>query len=422
MQTEKTTPDFEREKFYFRHNYIILLGGPIIVFGSSLFWCVSDLMYDDMFCLRASGAMGMIIGQMLASIAMIVIQENIHSRDKYEKKEIRLLEISAMLYFLILLVAVAMITGANNMHTAEQGATGGMISVSLAALLLIIPMIATMPKISNGIILFAAAIGTLFIPFAMQGSEVYSFVAEIVLRCGLVIGYVAIWRRTGRAFEMERNLIRLKNSLEDSNDEVIDLLINAVEIRDTESGEHTRKVRGLTRILATEIMKNYPEYGLTEESVEMITRASGMHDIGKIMIPDEILMKPGKLDLKEWEIMKKHSEKGYELLEQAPKAWGEELTRLSRDICLYHHEKYDGRGYPIGLEGEDIPIWAQIVSVADCYEALTGERSYKKSFTPETAYEMLMIGECGAFSGKILDCLTKCKDEFAQEVKGREDN
>lgn len=418
MQTKVNTPEFEKSKFYFKHNYIIMLGGPIIVFGSSLFWCVSDIMNNDMFCLKSSGAIWMIAAQMLASIAMIVIQEHVHSKDKYEKKELNLLEYSSMVYFLILLVANAMITGAVNMHTAQTGGAGGMITISLSAMLLIIPMMATMPKISSGIILVIVLTASLFIPFAMPGSEAYSFIAEIVLRCGLVIGYVALWNRTGRAFIMESNLIKMKNSLEDSNDEVIDLLINAVEIRDTESGEHTRKVRGLTRILATEIMKNYPEYGLTEESVEMIARASGMHDIGKIMIPDEILLKPGKLDPREWEIMKTHSEKGYELLEQAPKAWGEELTKLSRDICLYHHEKYDGRGYPIGLEGEDIPIWAQIVSVADCYEALTGERSYKTPFTPQTAYEMLMIGECGAFSGKILDCLTKCKDEFAKEVKG----
>ncbi|MDO4176270.1 MAG: HD domain-containing protein, partial [Bacillota bacterium] len=399
------------------HSYIVMLGGPIIVFGSSLFWCVSDLMNSDIFCLRASGAIWMIAAQMLASIAMIVIQEHIHSKDKYEKKEINLLEISSMVYFLILLVANAMITGAVNMQTLQMGSTGGMITISLSAMLLIIPMMATMPRISSGLILLVVLIASLFIPFAMPGAEAYSFMAEIVLRCGLVIGYVAIWNRTGNAFLTERNLLKMKSALEDSSDEVIDLLINAVEIRDTESGEHTKKVRSFTRILATEIMKSYPEYGLTEEAVEMITRASGMHDIGKIMIPDEILLKPGKLDMKEWEVMKTHSEKGYELLEQAPKAWGEELTKLSRDICLYHHEKYDGRGYPIGLEGEDIPIWAQIVSVADCYEALTGERSYKKAYTPETAYEMLMIGECGAFSGKILDCLTKCKDEFAKEVR-----
>ena len=417
MQINTTTPELEKAEFYFRHNYIIMLGGPIIVFGSSLFWCVSDMMNNDIFCLKASGSIGIIVAQMLASIAMIVLQEHVHSKDKYDKKEINLLEISSMVYFLILLVANAMITGSVNMHSMQMGGGGEMITISLSAMLLIIPMMATMPKISSGIILLVVLVASLFIPMAMPGSEAYSFMAEVVLRCGLVIGYVAIWNRTGKAFRMEKNLIRMKNSLEDSNDEVIDLLINAVEIRDTESGEHTKKVRGLTRILASEIMKSYPEYGLTEESVDMITRASGMHDIGKIMIPDEILLKPGKLEPDEWEIMKSHSEKGYELLEQAPKAWGEELTKLSRDICLYHHEKYDGRGYPVGLEGEDIPIWAQIVSVADCYEALTGDRSYKKAYSPETAYEMLMIGECGVFSGKILHCLTKCKDEFAKEVR-----
>ena len=134
------------------------------------------------------------------------------------------------------------------------------------------------------------------------------------------------------------------------------------------------------------------------------------------MIPDSILLKPGKLTEEEWEVMKTHSEKGFELLKEAPKAWGEDLIRISKEICLYHHEKYDGAGYPGGLAGEEIPIWAQIVSLADCYEALTSDRTYKKARSPETAYNMIMNGQCGAFSNEMLQSLTRVKDQFAQMV------
>lgn len=416
MQEYRTTESSSLEEYFIRHNYVIMVGGPAIALGSSLFWIISNAMCQDMYCFVSSGAIWAITLLILASIAMIIIEEKCHSEGNYNKKEIDLLERSSMVYFLILFVAVAMIIGAGNLQAVNEGISASVINVSLSSTLLILSAVAPVPKKSYGIILLCAAVITLFIPYLMQGSEVYAILPEAVLRFAIAAGYFVIWMRTANAYRMEQHVIALKNSMEESNDEVIDMLVNAVEIRDTESGEHTKRVKNLTKVLATEIMNSYPEYGLTPQLVELITRASGMHDIGKILIPDEILLKPGKLNKEEWEIMKSHSEKGCKLLEQAPTAWGEELTRLSREICLYHHEKYDGKGYPMGLAGDDIPIWAQIVSVADCYEALTGERSYKEPFPPETAYNMISNGECGAFSDKILDSLSRVKSQYEDMI------
>lgn len=200
------------------------------------------------------------------------------------------------------------------------------------------------------------------------------------------------------------------------NDDIIELLGDVTEARDLESGEHIRRVKGLTFILARQIMKDWPEYGLTDEMVEMIASASALHDIGKIVIPDAILLKPGKLTTEEFAIMKTHSEKGCEILERAPRDWSEDYLKVGMDICRYHHEKYDGKGYPCGLKGEDIPISAQIVSVADCFDALTTKRVYKDAYSPEQAYDMILNGECGAFSDKIMKSFKRCRDEYIKRV------
>lgn len=190
------------------------------------------------------------------------------------------------------------------------------------------------------------------------------------------------------------------------NEDIIELLGNITEARDVESGEHIRRVKGLTNILATRLMELYPEYGLTKGRIELMTSASALHDIGKIMIPDSVLLKPGRLTPEEFALMKTHCEKGYEILRKAPADWSDAYLSISLDICRYHHEKYDGKGYPYGLKGEEIPVVAQIVSLADCFDALTAKRVYKNAFTPVKAYQMIMAGECGAFSEKLLNAFT----------------
>lgn len=203
------------------------------------------------------------------------------------------------------------------------------------------------------------------------------------------------------------------------NDDIITFLGDIVEARDVESGEHVRRVRGFTYILAKQMMADYPEYGLTAEDIDLITSASALHDLGKIMLPDAILLKPAKLSKDEYEVMKTHSEKGVEILKHAPKDWSEAYLKTSMDIVRYHHEKYDGSGYPEGLKGDAIPISAQIVSIVDCYDALINRRCYKDAYSFDKAFEMIVNGECGVFSEKILSCFKKCKDIFERHALDR---
>ncbi|MBQ0003702.1 MAG: response regulator [Treponema sp.] len=207
--------------------------------------------------------------------------------------------------------------------------------------------------------------------------------------------------------------IQSKNkALNRINEDIIELLGDVTEARDAESGQHIRRVKGFTHILAEQVMRDWPEYKLTQNKVELITSASALHDIGKITIPDAILLKPGRLTPEEFDIMKMHSINGCGILQRAPKDWSEAYLTTSMEICRSHHEKWDGRGYPDGLKGNQIPISAQIVSVADCYDALTAKRVYKDAFSPDKACNMILGGECGAFSDMILQSFEKSRDKF----------
>lgn len=207
--------------------------------------------------------------------------------------------------------------------------------------------------------------------------------------------------------------IQAKNkALNRINEDIIELLGDVTEARDAESGQHIRRVKGFTHILAEQVMHDWPEYKLTQNKVELITSASALHDIGKITIPDAILLKPGRLTAEEFDVMKMHSINGCGILQRAPKDWSEAYLTTSMEICRSHHEKWDGRGYPDGLKGNQIPISAQIVSLADCYDALTTKRVYKDAFSPEKAFNMILGGECGAFSDMILQSFEKSKDRF----------
>lgn len=205
--------------------------------------------------------------------------------------------------------------------------------------------------------------------------------------------------------------------LKQSKENVIDILGTVVEYRNLESGEHIKRVKGYTKILAERLMQDYPEYGLTKEKIEIIVSASALHDIGKIAIPDSILLKPGKLTKDEFEYMKSHTTRGCEILSDIENIWDEEYEKASYEICRYHHERYDGKGYPDGLKGEEIPISAQIVSIADVYDALVNERVYKSAFTKEKAFQMIVAGECGMFSPKLLDCFWNVRKDF-EELAG----
>ena len=202
--------------------------------------------------------------------------------------------------------------------------------------------------------------------------------------------------------------------LRKNNMEIIDVLGTVVESRNLESGQHIKRIKGFSTILAHMLMEAYPEYGLTGKQVDMISAASALHDVGKIAIPDSILLKPGKLTPEEYEYMKSHSVRGSELVENIKDIWDEEYAKLSYEICRYHHERYDGKGYPDGLVGDDIPIAAQIVSVADVYDALVSKRVYKDAYGKEQAFRMITTGECGVFSPKLLKCFRMARRSFEQ--------
>lgn len=197
----------------------------------------------------------------------------------------------------------------------------------------------------------------------------------------------------------EREILELNNA-------IIETLSTAIEFRSGESGEHVKRIRELTALFLTKLCEIKPEkYHFTNEEVEMISVASIMHDVGKIVIPDHILNKPGRLTTEEFEIMKQHTVKGCEILEQIPKYHENPLYRYAFDICMHHHERWDGKGYPEGLKGEETSIWAQVVAMADVYDALTNKRVYKPVFTPEKAVQMIVNGECGCFNPDLIECL-----------------
>lgn len=196
------------------------------------------------------------------------------------------------------------------------------------------------------------------------------------------------------------------------NESIIDILGTVVEYRNLESGEHIKRVKGFTEILAREAMKCFPEYGLTEELIDAIVATSSLHDIGKIVISDSILLKPGKLTAEEFATMKSHTTRGSEILMNIQDIWGDEYQKVGYEICRYHHERYDGKGYPDRLKGEEIPVSAQLVSIADVYDALVSERVYKKAYPKDEAFRMIMEGECGVFSPKLLECFEHTKAEM----------
>ncbi len=192
---------------------------------------------------------------------------------------------------------------------------------------------------------------------------------------------------------------------------MVDILSHIVEFRNGESGPHIRNVRIITDILLRKLLRKTDRYALTERDVSAIIMASALHDIGKIGIDDKILNKPGRLTKEEFAAMQKHTLIGANMLEGLSSHSGDLLVRRAYEICRWHHERWDGGGYPDGLKGDDIPVSAQIVALADVYDALTSERVYKSAVPPEEAKEMILAGKCGAFNPLLAECLV---EEFDQ--------
>lgn len=209
--------------------------------------------------------------------------------------------------------------------------------------------------------------------------------------------------------------------LRSSNETMVDVLSTIIEYRSIETGNHVMRIRQYTRVLLEKIAESYPEYGLTPDDIASITSAASLHDIGKISIPDSILNKPGRLTDEEFEIMKNHTTNGAQILQNLHEVGDRKYLRYAYNICLYHHERWDGCGYPKGLVGDEIPICAQVAGIADVYDALTSNRVYKDAYSHTRAINMILNGECGAFSHKVLDSLKKVRDEFQQIMQNLSD-
>ena len=196
---------------------------------------------------------------------------------------------------------------------------------------------------------------------------------------------------------------------------LVDIMGGAMELRNGESGPHVQHVRKLTEMMLEHLMRKTDRYHITSSDRATIAAASTLHDLGKLSIPDDILNKPGRLTPEEFEIMKTHTTIGADMLEGMVQYRDSALVRAARDICRWHHERYDGGGYPDGLKGEEIPISAQVVSLVDVYDALTSDRVYKKAFPHEKAMHMILNGECGAFNPLLIDCLIDLQDRIVVE-------
>lgn len=207
--------------------------------------------------------------------------------------------------------------------------------------------------------------------------------------------------------------------LNNMNRSMVETLASVIEFRSCESGEHVRRISYITSILMTAISEMYPEYYRSKPEIDQIAMAAVLHDVGKISIPDLILNKPAKLTKPEFEIMKKHTVKGCEILASIPSEMMDKTVySLSYDICRHHHERWDGGGYPDGLKGDEISIHAQVVSLADVYDALTSPRVYKAAYSHEKAMEMILNGECGAFNPKLIEAFMLVVDK----IRSHEEN
>lgn len=197
---------------------------------------------------------------------------------------------------------------------------------------------------------------------------------------------------------------------------MVSILSHIVEFRNGESGLHVLHITTITEMLLNALAKKTDRYQLTPETISLISSASALHDIGKISIPDDILNKPGKLTDQEFDIIKTHAAIGADMLTNLPILTDEPLVNAAYSICRWHHERYDGKGYPDGLIGDDIPIGAQVVALADVYDALTSERCYKKAYTHDTAVRMILGGQCGSFNPLLMECLRELGDKLPQEL------
>ena len=250
--------------------------------------------------------------------------------------------------------------------------------------------------------------------YEMGASDYISRPFDVQVVHQRVSNTIKLYAKQRRLISLVTDQIREK---EKNNQMMISILSQIVEFRNSESGSHVLHINIITGMLLERLMQKTDQYHLQWSDQFLITTASALHDIGKIGIDEKILNKPGKLTKEEFEIMKTHTLIGASMLKSIEMYQNEKLLQVAYQICRWHHERYDGKGYPDGLKGEEIPISAQGVAIADVYDALVGKRVYKKAFSHETAIHMILNGECGAFNPLLLECLTDIQNRLKEETK-----
>lgn len=238
------------------------------------------------------------------------------------------------------------------------------------------------------------------------------FDMEVVHR--RVLNTIKLYAKQRRLVAMVMNQVFEK---EKNSRMLISVLSEIVEFRNGESGTHVLNINTLTTMILEQLAKKTDKYHLSWSNRMLISTASSLHDIGKIGIDEKILNKPGRLTPEERKIMEKHTVIGADMLANLPMYEDEPLMKVAYQICRWHHERYDGKGYPDGLKGEEIPISAQVVALADVYDALTRERVYKKAYSHEEAVQMICNGECGTFNPLLLECLCEIQDHIKKELQ-----
>lgn len=249
--------------------------------------------------------------------------------------------------------------------------------------------------------------------YEMGASDYISRPFDVQVVHQRVSNTIKLYAKQRRLISLVTDQIREK---EKNNQMMISILSRIVEFRNSESGSHVLHINIITGMLLERLMQKTDQYRLQWSDQFLITTASALHDIGKIGIDEKILNKPGKLTKEEFEIMKTHTLIGASMMKSIEMYQNEKLLQVAYQICRWHHERYDGKGYPDGLKGEEIPISAQVVAIADVYDALVGKRVYKKAFSHETAIHMILNGECGAFNPLLLECLTDIQNRLKEET------
>ena len=237
------------------------------------------------------------------------------------------------------------------------------------------------------------------------------FDAKVVYR--RVYNTIKLYTKQRRMISLVADQIYEK---EKNSQMLVEILSHIVEFRHGESGMHVIHIKILTGLLLERLVQKTDRYHITQEDQHLITIASALHDIGKIGIDEKILNKPGRLTEEEFALMKKHTLLGEQIIDNLNMYQDEKLVKFVKEICRWHHERYDGRGYLDGLKGDEIPISAQVVSMADVYDALTSKRVYKEAYSHDRAMEMILNEECGVFNPLLLECLEELSDEIKDGI------